>query len=149
VLDTTRNLTITASQAGNLQLNIANIKNPDEINISSQIISFDEKKFHQIMELDDIHPSSIIDSLNIESNINNMFKAGEGAGASGSFFFFSKDNKYLIKTLSETEKDIKLNMLDDFIAHLKQCDNKSLIARIYGIYSIKTSVYDTVYVMLM
>jgi hypothetical protein len=91
VLDTTRNLTITASQAGNLQLNIANIKNPDEINISSQIISFDEKKFHQIMELDDIHPSSIIDSLNIESNINNMFKAGEGAGASGSFFFFSKE----------------------------------------------------------
>lgn len=101
------------------------------------------------MDLDDIHPTSIIDSLNIESNINNMFKAGEGAGASGSFFFFSKDNKYLIKTLSKTEKDIKLNMLDAFIEHLKSTDNKSLIARIYGIYSIKTSVYDTVYVMLM
>ena len=40
-------------------------------------------------------------------------------------------------------------MLDDYIQHLKECDNKSLMARIYGIYSIKTSVYDTVYVMLM
>jgi 1-phosphatidylinositol-4-phosphate 5-kinase len=101
------------------------------------------------MDLDDIHPTEIIESLNIESNINNMFKAGEGAGASGSFFFFSKDNRYLIKTLSKVEKDKKLGMLDDFILHLKKCNNKSIIARIYGIYSIKTSVYDTVYVMLM
>ena len=31
----------------------------------------------------------------MEENIKNVFDAGEGAGQSGSFFFFSKDKKFL------------------------------------------------------
>ena len=38
-------------------------------------------------------------SLDNVSNRKMIFKAGEGAGASGSFFFFSYDNKFIIKTL--------------------------------------------------
>jgi hypothetical protein len=32
-----------------------------------------------------------------------VFKAGEGAGRSGSFFFFSHDKKFIIKTMTNQE----------------------------------------------
>ena len=71
------------------------------------------------MKLDGLSPINISDSLNLEDNIANVFAAGEGAGASGSFFFFSKDKKCLIKTMRGSEKKKMLEMLDDFVSHLK------------------------------
>jgi len=41
----------------------------------------------------------IKDSLNPESNLDNARKAGESTGKSGSFFFFLKDKKFIIKTM--------------------------------------------------
>jgi len=40
-------------------------------------------------------------------------------------------------------------MLDDFIAHLKKTKNQSLIARIYGVYTIKTNLFATLDVIIM
>ena len=51
------------------------------------------------MALDNIQPKDVMKSLNNDQNRKMIFKAGEGAGASGSFFFFSHDNKFIIKTL--------------------------------------------------
>ena len=45
----------------------------------------------------------MLHSLNIEKNREMIFKAGEGSGGSGSFFFFSKDNRFLIKTINKRE----------------------------------------------
>ncbi len=43
------------------------------------------------------------DSLAPEYNRDQAFKAGEGSGKSGSFFFFSHDNKFIIKTMNDEE----------------------------------------------
>jgi hypothetical protein len=40
----------------------------------------------------------------LKENLPNIKKAGLGAGASGAFFFFSHDKKFIIKTMT----------LDDF-----------------------------------
>ena len=88
-------------------------------------------------------------SLCLEHNCNQVFKAGEGSGASGSFFFFSYDKRFLIKTLRRNEKDILLSILDSYILHLKAVENKSLIAKIYGVFTITTNVYSHVDVIVM
>lgn len=75
-------------------------------------------------------------SLDVNKNRKMIFKAGESSGKSGSFFFFSHDNKFIIKTLKGNEKQLLLNILDDYIAYFKKNDNKSLIARIFGIFQI-------------
>jgi hypothetical protein len=85
----------------------------------------------------------------VDRNRQMVFKAGEGAGASGSFFFFSHDNRFLIKTLHGEEKVKMLSMLDDYIQHIKFSGNKSLIARIYGIFTIKTNQFAPLDVMIM
>ena len=78
-----------------------------------------------------------------------MFKAGEGAGASGSFFFFSEDKRFLIKTLRGKEREILLGMLDSFFTYLKEVDNHSLIAKIYGVFTVKTNIYSDIDFVIM
>ena len=99
--------------------------------------------------MDGITPLDMIESLNLAKNRDRVFKAGEGSGASGSFFFFSYDNKLLIKTLQGKEKMELLNMLDNMIEHFEDTRNKSLLARIYGVFTIKTSVFDDLDIVIM
>jgi Phosphatidylinositol-4-phosphate 5-Kinase len=44
------------------------------------------------------------DGISPEMNRSRVFKAGEASGASGSFFFFSHDKNFIIKTISVDEK---------------------------------------------
>jgi 1-phosphatidylinositol-4-phosphate 5-kinase len=44
-------------------------------------------------------------SLNPEANKKMVFKAGESQGKSGSFFFFSQDQQFIIKTMTEEDFD--------------------------------------------
>ena len=99
--------------------------------------------------MDGIEPYDILDSLSVETNRNMVFRAGEGAGLSGSFFFFSSDNRFLIKTLQGNERTLLLGMLDDYIDHLRATNNQSLLARIYGIFTVKTNYYDQLDIMIM
>jgi 1-phosphatidylinositol-4-phosphate 5-kinase len=73
--------------------------------------------------MDGVQPQDIISSLSIKENRDKMFKAGEGAGASGSFFFFSNDNRFIIKTLQRTEMDKFLDMLPDYAKHIAKTKN--------------------------
>jgi hypothetical protein len=67
--------------------------------------------------MDELTPEDIQNSLNLKDNLSNVFKAGQGAGASGSFFFFSGDNKLIIKTMRGSERLVALEMLDQTIRH--------------------------------
>jgi hypothetical protein len=46
------------------------------MDIRSQIISHAQEKFLKIMDLDNIRPQDLMDSLSIENNRNMVFKAG-------------------------------------------------------------------------
>jgi len=70
-------------------------------------------------------------------------------GQSGSFFFFSNDNRFIIKTLRGKEKRNILGMLDEYIKHIQLTQNKSLLARIYGVFTIKTNFFTHLDVIIM
>ncbi len=78
-----------------------------------------------------------------------MFKAGEGSGQSGQFFFFSHDNRFIIKTLRGKEKQNLLDVLDEMILHFEKNKNQSLITRIYGLFTIKSNVFVDLDVIIM
>ena len=87
-------------------------------------------------------------SLSPKFNREACLKAGEGAGRSGSFFFFSHDRKFIIKTMTQYELDLYLKKLPDFNAHFKSSHN-SLLAKILGVFTINTDSIKQVHVMLM
>ena len=99
--------------------------------------------------MDGISVNDIHTSLSVDFNRHNVFKAGKGAGRSGSFFFFSHDKRFIIKTVCKFELAKILSILDPFINHLQKLGNMSLIARIYGIFTIKTNYFNEVHLILM
>ena len=86
--------------------------------MKANIVSHRQEDFKKIILMDGISVNDINTSLSVEFNRQNVFKAGKGAGRSGSFFFFSHDKRFIIKTISENELSQILFILDPFINHL-------------------------------
>ena len=87
-------------------------------------------------------------SLSPKFNRDMVFKAGEGAGRSGSFFFFSHDRKFIIKTMTDGELRLFLRILPEMSEHHKAVPN-SLLAKILGVFTVKSNKVDDVHIMLM
>ncbi len=67
-----------------------------------------------------------------------------------SFFYFTQDRRYIVKTMSESEKTFLLQILEQYANHMASCArmsaaqgaSSSLITRLLGCYSIR--MYGTV-----
>lgn len=59
-------------------------------------------------------------------------------GGSGSFFFFTHDRKYIVKTVSNSERQQLEEVLEAYRGHLSQ-NPDSLLCRLYGLYGIRIS----------
>ena len=86
-------------------------------------------------------------SLSPKFNRNQVFRAGEGAGRSGSFFFFSHDNKFIIKTIPKEELKEVLRLLPSLDEHYKK-NPRSLLSKILGVFTVKTKTMSDVHLML-
>jgi len=62
-----------------------------------------EEQFAKLRQRDGLSTGSLLESLDPEHNQSNVFKAGEASGASGSFFFFSNDKQFIVKTMNSEE----------------------------------------------
>ena len=86
-----------------------------EIKVNAVITSYLKEKFAEILELDGISLQTIGESLDLQKNKKMVFKSGESEGKSGSFFFFSHDNRFLIKTMMPDEKVVLTQMISDYV----------------------------------
>ena len=77
-----------------------------------------------------------------------IFKSGKGAGSSGSFFFFSHDKQFIIKTMTKCELDLLLKILPNLSQHFIN-NPDSLLAKIFGVFTVETFRVDKVHVLLM
>lgn len=98
--------------------------------------------------MDKIDDSEVLQSLNADRNKEQVFKAKESAGKSGSFFFFSNDKKFLIKTMNDTEMKVFQQMLPQYLRHF-QNNTESLLARIYGLFTVQMEGFIPVHVLIM
>lgn len=118
------------------------------INEEVTIFEYAPQKFQQIREMDLIDKNKIKFSLSAKRNRDQVFQAGESQGKSGSFFFFSHDKKFIIKTMYDDELKIFLEALPEYFEHLKNNPN-SMIARIYGVFKVKMEDIVPVNLLLM
>jgi len=98
--------------------------------------------------MDGIEDKHIQESLAPQLNNKAVFKAGESQGKSGSFFFFSHDRRFIIKTMFQDELDIMMENLPEYFEHLKE-NPDSLIARIYGVFQVSMEGIVPVNLLLM
>mmetsp|Transcript_5702 Transcript_5702/g.7671 ORF Transcript_5702/g.7671 Transcript_5702/m.7671 type:complete len:174 (-) Transcript_5702:837-1358(-) len=118
------------------------------INEEVTVIEWAPSVFHAIKKMDGITPDMIEKSLNTDSNAKQLFKAKESAGKSGSFMFSSFDKHFLIKTMNKSEVNVLRKALPQYLEHLRK-NQRSLIAKIYGIYTVKMEDIREVHILLM
>lgn len=58
------------------------------------------------------------------------------SGKSGSFFYYTTDGKYMLKTIRKDEFKIMKGMLKNYHHHLTERNRDSLISRIFGLHKV-------------
>ncbi|XP_031498559.1 phosphatidylinositol 4-phosphate 5-kinase 1-like [Nymphaea colorata] len=57
-------------------------------------------------------------------------------GKSGSFFYLTHDDRFMIKTVKKSEVKVLLRMLPSYYYHIREYEN-SLVTRFYGVHCVK------------
>ena len=79
-----------------------------KINKKVKVTGYFPESFAKLREDDGLTMEILMKSLDPAVNAHNVFKAGEASGASGSFFFFSADKKFIVKTMTKDELNLFL-----------------------------------------
>ena len=91
-----------------------------------KILIYAPMLFKRIRQENKVSDSELMLSLLPENNREQIFKSNKKTasgitsnegGNSGSFFFLSEDDKFIVKTISTTEKNTLLNLLEDLHQH--------------------------------
>jgi len=121
---------------------------PTMLNEDVLVTEYAPDVFAFLRAMDGYDNDSIKKSLHPDNNKKSVFKAGESQGKSGSFFFFSEDEKFIIKTMTDSDFNAFMRLFRSYVRHI--CRNrKSLLARIYGIYSIQMGEQQPVKLVVM
>ena len=71
-----------------------------------KVYDYAHKAFHKLRFDDEKIKEMIFESLDPTKNFSSAKKAGESTGKSGSFFFFSHNKQFIIKTMFQEELDL-------------------------------------------
>ena len=69
-------------------------------------------------------------------------------GKSGSFFYYSRDYRYIIKTIHKSEHRVLRKILKDYYNHVKQYPN-TLISQFYGLHRVKMAFGRKIHFVVM
>lgn len=117
------------------------------LNRKVKIKRYAPESFARICKLADVKEEQLLESLDPSKNIKQIQNAGLGAGASGSFFFFTNDHRFIMKTMSLAEVNQMIRILPAYLEHIET--NSSFVARILGIYTIYMDKFTPLSVMIM
>ena len=105
-------------------------------------------QFTKLLDANNLNFNLIERSLSPFLNREQALQAGEGSGKSGSFFFFSHDKQFIIKTMKVAEKKALLHILPQYVSYLIEHPH-SMLCKIYGVFTLKRAWMAPVVVMLM
>jgi hypothetical protein len=127
------------------------IESEDKIYINERVEIHEHagQIFKNLRKQDNIESEDIIKSLHPIFNREAIKGAGESQGKSGSFFFFSHDRKFIIKTMSDGELKTFKHMFEDFVEYLTKKNPDSLLARLYGIFTVYMEDIVPIHLILM
>ena len=128
-----------------LQLNDNSVSESDYL--SFKVINYAPKSFAYLRQVEKLDIDDMIESFLPKNNKQGL---KQSQGKSGSFFISTDDNKYMIKTLKSDEIDLIRNgFLKKYIKHIDETNNKSLLCRLYGMFSIIFGQGDETLIIIM
>ncbi|CAD8134016.1 unnamed protein product [Paramecium pentaurelia] len=112
------------------------------------------KVFNQIRKLQMIDNDNYLNSIGPENLLFNFMQGDlstltelTSTGKSGSFFYYSQDGLYTIKTISEKEFYLFKKILINYFNYLKDSPN-TLIIKLYGLHKISINGKETCFIVM-
>lgn len=95
-----------------------------EVKMRAGITCYAPLLMRQIRDLDGVNEEELFESLHPKNNREQIFKTNKNSnsndgGRSGSFFFFTQDKRFLVKTMTTYERKILIGMLPQMIQYLQ------------------------------
>ena len=114
-----------------------------------EFINYSPLVFKNLRDLRGIDEGEFMKSFPLQDNETTAMMEKFTEGKSGSFFFFSYDKKYIVKTISNVELHFMIENLQAYYSYLK--DNPdSLLTRYYGLVKLRfTSQQEFIIVVVM
>lgn len=100
--------------------------------------------FRHLRALFGLDPADYLMSLTSKYILSELGSPGK----SGSFFYFSRDYKYIIKTIHHAEHKLLRRILRDYHAHVKANPN-TLISQFYGLHRVKIAYGRKIHFVVM
>ena len=88
--------------------------------------------FRELREYFYLDPSDYLISLTAKYILSELGSPGK----SGSFFYFSRDYRFIIKTIRHSEHKFLRSILKDYHEHVKK-NPHTLLSRFYGLHRVK------------
>jgi len=104
--------------------------------------------FQRLRALDSISPADYLASIQPETFLENLENQKFSEGRSGSFFCFSPDKCFIIKTIPQNEAHLLRQILPSYYGYMMQNPN-TMLMRFYGLHAIQMQFSDQVYVCVM
>lgn len=117
--------------------------------LDCEITEYASALFQNIRTMNSLSSESLYNSLNPRANKKILLKSFEKTSAKGGKpLIKTHDKRFLIKEISEEERDFFLFLVKNYHTHLKE-NPRSLLAKIYGCFSIRVNNKNKVYHILM
>ncbi|KAH8659758.1 hypothetical protein BGZ61DRAFT_155249 [Ilyonectria robusta] len=100
--------------------------------------------FRHLRALFRLDPAGYLTSLTGEYVMSEFASPGK----SGSLFYFSRDYKYIIKTIRHSEHRFLRKVLRDYCQHVTENPN-TLLSQFYGLHNVKTPYGEKIYFVVM
>lgn len=111
------------------------------------LIEYYPSIFSKIWIMEGLTSEKMLNSFNIEKNKRNLLKLCKSEGRSGSLFFFTHDNKYIIKTIPERELNSMKKLIKPYFTHLSE-NKHTFLVRIYGVFTLNIGISE-IHLILM
>lgn len=110
------------------------------------VIEYAPAIFRRLREQAGITEKLILETfkpINNETSINNFF---QGSGKSESFFFFTQNQEFVLKTMKASEMKLLLgtDLIGNYARHMRGHPD-SLLSRFYGVYTFKVGNMDDIH----
>ncbi|KAJ3672931.1 hypothetical protein LUZ60_006305 [Juncus effusus] len=88
--------------------------------------------FRHLRKLFSVDPADYMLAICGDDNLREFSSPGK----SGSFFYLTNDDRFMIKTVKKSEVKVLLRMLQSYYEHVSRYEN-SLVTRFYGVHCVK------------
>ncbi|CAD8074653.1 unnamed protein product [Paramecium primaurelia] len=118
-----------------------------ELTLTFQIEEYAPAIFQDIRMKNGICYKQFQNSLRLDYNQDQIKNTQESLGKSGSFFFYTYDNVFVLKTITQSEIKLIYDFLEDYYKYIIK--DQTFLAKFYGLYSISIEGFSQIHLLLM